>query len=154
MAATSWIVQIKAHSRYYPLPRLLDVLSLLPEETHCRSEPQFSIKNSIKTAPSSPMRSVLGVRRAPARRPSRLRYEHLIILGFTKHRSGLPGIPSYPSTNGHRVGGGSHLPPPPTERSVQISCTTLFGRRFTALREPAAPDRATAVVVGAVGPAP
>src|SRR5215467_5546516 len=102
MAATSWIVQIKAHSRYYPLPRLLDVLSLLPEETHCRSEPQFSIKNSIKTAPSSPMRSVLGVRRAPARRPSRLRYEHLIILGFTKHRSGLPGIPSYPSTNGPR----------------------------------------------------
>src|SRR5215469_4926438 len=32
----------------------------------------------------------------------------------------------------HRVGGGSRLPPPPTERSVQISCTTLFGRGFTA----------------------
>src|SRR3954452_8283800 len=50
----------------------------------------------------------------------------------------------------HRVGGGSHLPPPPTERSVQISCTTLFGRGFTALREPAAPDRETAVVVGEI----
>jgi len=48
------------------------------------------------------------------------------------------------------VGGGSHLPPPPTERSVQISCTTLFGRGFTALREPAAPDRETAVVVEAI----
>src|SRR3954454_15870568 len=54
----------------------------------------------------------------------------------------------------HRVGGGSRLPPPPTERSVQISCTTLFGRGFTALREPAAPGRATAVVVGATEPAP
>src|SRR3954471_10628849 len=39
--------------------------------------------------------------------------------------------PSFPRD--HRVGGGSRLPPPPTERSVQISCTTLFGRGFTAL---------------------
>src|SRR3954453_15031595 len=38
-----------------------------------------------------------------------------------------------PSDSLHRVGGGSRLPPPPTERSVQISCTTLFGRGFTAL---------------------
>ena len=54
----------------------------------------------------------------------------------------------------NRVGGGSRPPPAPTERSVQISRTTLFGRGFTALREPAAPGRATAVVVGATGPAP
>ena len=53
----------------------------------------------------------------------------------------------------HRVGRGSHPPPPPTDRSVRISRTTLFGRWFTALREPAAPDRATAAVVGAVEPA-
>src|SRR6516225_7373103 len=53
----------------------------------------------------------------------------------------------------HRVGRGSHPPPPPTDRSVRISRTTLFGRWFTALREPAAPDRATAAGVGAVGPA-
>src|SRR6516164_5737406 len=53
----------------------------------------------------------------------------------------------------HRVDGGSHPPPPPTDRSVRISRTTLFGRWFTALREPAAPDRATAAVVGAVEPA-
>src|SRR3954454_19384189 len=64
-----------------------------------------------------------------------------------KHAATYKGRPSLSS---HRVGGGSHLPPPPTERSVQISCTTLFGRGFTALREPAAPDRETAVVVGAI----
>ena len=58
--------------------------------------------------------------------------------------------PRFPS---HRVGRGSHPPPPPTDRSVRISRTTLFGRWFTALREPAAPDRATAAVVGAVEPA-
>jgi transposase len=32
----------------------------------------------------------------------------------------------------HRVAGGSHPPPAPTERSVRISRTTLFGSRFTA----------------------
>src|SRR5712671_6320475 len=35
----------------------------------------------------------------------------------------------------HRVTGGGRPPPVPTERSVQISRTTLFRRGFTALRE-------------------
>ncbi len=43
-------------------------------------------------------------------------------------QSGLPW-PRFPS---HRVAGGSHPPPAPTERSVRISRTTLFGESFTA----------------------
>jgi hypothetical protein len=50
----------------------------------------------------------------------------------------------------HRVVGGGHPPPTPTERSVQICCTTLFGRWFAVLREPAAPCRATAALVAAI----
>jgi hypothetical protein len=38
-----------------------------------------------------------------------------------------------------RVAGGSRRPPAPTERSVQISRTTLFGCRFTELRALVAP---------------
>jgi hypothetical protein len=38
----------------------------------------------------------------------------------------------------HRVTGGGHPPPVPTERGVQIYCTTLFGSWFTALQAPAA----------------
>ena len=36
--------------------------------------------------------------------------------------------------NTHRVAGGGHPPPAPTDRSVQISRTTLFKRWFTAQR--------------------
>ncbi len=39
-------------------------------------------------------------------------------------------------TSAHRVAGGSHPPPAPTERSVRISRTTLFGEGFTAQRMP------------------
>ncbi len=35
-------------------------------------------------------------------------------------------------TSAHRVAGGGHPPPAPTERSVRISRTTLFGESFTA----------------------
>src|ERR1700730_12385110 len=38
-------------------------------------------------------------------------------------------------TGRHRVTGGGRPPPVPTERSVQISRTTLFRRWFTALRD-------------------
>jgi hypothetical protein len=38
-----------------------------------------------------------------------------------------------PRDAAHRVTGGGRPPPVPTERSVRISRTTLFGRCFTAL---------------------
>src|SRR5262249_51506340 len=85
MVAASWVAQIKAHSRYHPFPRPLDVLctqSLLPEEIHCRSEPQFC-KDAGQHAGSA------GCAKS-----------NLMTLGFTKHRRGTPGIPRYPSTTG------------------------------------------------------
>ncbi len=36
----------------------------------------------------------------------------------------------------HRVAGGGYPPPAPSERSVPISGTTLFGEGFTAQRMP------------------
>ena len=47
----------------------------------------------------------------------------------------------------HRVTGGGRPPPVPTERSVRISRTTLFGRCFTALQEPATPHMGGAALV-------
>ena len=47
----------------------------------------------------------------------------------------------------HRVAGGSRPPPAPTERSVRIYRTTLFGRCFTALQEPATPHMGGAALV-------
>ncbi len=40
------------------------------------------------------------------------------------------------TTVSYRVAGGGHPPPAPTERSVPISGTTLFGEGFTAQRMP------------------
>ena len=42
------------------------------------------------------------------------------------------GAVGMPVTRHHRVAGGGHPPPAPTERSVQISRTALFRNRFTA----------------------
>jgi hypothetical protein len=51
----------------------------------------------------------------------------------------------------HRVTGGGHPPPVPTERGVQIYRTTLFGSCFTAPRVPATPDEGAAVWVAVAG---
>jgi hypothetical protein len=53
----------------------------------------------------------------------------------------------------HRVTGGDHPPPVPTERGVRISRTTLFGNRFTAPRVPASPGTGDAVWVAAAASA-
>ena len=56
-----------------------------------------------------------------------------------------------PIARRHRVSGGGRPPPVPTERSVQISRTTLFRRWFTARRELVTPDKeGTALVAGSV----
>ena len=52
-----------------------------------------------------------------------------------------------PRGSSHRVTGGGRPPPVPTERSVRISRTTLFGRCFTALQEPATPHMGGAALV-------
>src|SRR6516164_5828850 len=49
----------------------------------------------------------------------------------------------------HRVAGGGRPPPAPTERSVRIYRTTLFGSWFTALLVPAASRMGGAVLVSA-----
>jgi hypothetical protein len=49
----------------------------------------------------------------------------------------------------HRVTGGGHPPPVPTERGMRISRTTLFGSWFTALRVLAAPGAGDAAWVAA-----
>jgi 2-hydroxychromene-2-carboxylate isomerase len=49
----------------------------------------------------------------------------------------------------HRVTGGGRPPPVPTERSVRIYRTTLFGSWFTALLTPAASRMGDAVLVSA-----
>jgi DDE superfamily endonuclease len=46
----------------------------------------------------------------------------------------------------HRVAGGGHPPPAPTERSMRICRTTLFGSWFTALQEPATPGKGDAAL--------
>src|ERR1700756_2260372 len=48
-------------------------------------------------------------------------------------------VGTHVSSRAHRVAGGSCPPPAPTERSVRIYRTTLFGRCSTALQEPATP---------------
>src|SRR5262245_36969737 len=45
----------------------------------------------------------------------------------------------------HRVTGGGHPPPVPTERGVRTSRTTVLGSRFTAPRVPASPGTGGAV---------
>ena len=49
----------------------------------------------------------------------------------------------------HRVARGSCPPPAPTQRSVQISRTTLFRKRFTAQQWPEVPDRESKALVAA-----
>jgi transposase len=51
----------------------------------------------------------------------------------------------------HRVVGGGHPPPTPTERSVRSYRTTLLERCFTVPREPASPGRAAAALVAVAG---
>jgi Mycolic acid cyclopropane synthetase len=65
------------------------------------------------------------------------------------------GVPSRPGEfhPEHRVTGGGHPPPVPTERGVRISRTTLFGSRFTAPRVPASPGTGDAVWVAAAASA-
>ncbi len=53
-----------------------------------------------------------------------------------------------------RVAGGSHPPPAPTERSVRISRTTLFGERFTVQRMPETAGMAGPGVVAVAATAP
>ena len=53
------------------------------------------------------------------------------------------------SSPSHRVTGGGRPPPVPTERSVRIYRTTLFGSWFTALLTPAASRMGDAVLVSA-----
>ncbi len=57
-------------------------------------------------------------------------------------------------THNHRVAGGSRPPPAPTERSVRISRTTLFGSCFTARRELVTPCRGDTAVVATEGTVP
>ena len=77
------------------------------------------------------------------------RYHHAKIvqewLAQPGRRVTLHFIPAYC----HRVAGGGRPPPAPTERSVRISRTTLFGNWFTELQEPATSDRASTAVVAA-----
>ncbi len=54
----------------------------------------------------------------------------------------------------HRVAGGSHPPPAPTERSVRISRTTLFGEGFTAQRMPGTAGMAGPGVVAVAASSP
>ncbi len=58
------------------------------------------------------------------------------------------------STSAYRVAGGSHPPPAPTERSVRISRTTLFGEGFTAQRMPDTAGMAGPGVVAVAASAP
>ncbi len=51
------------------------------------------------------------------------------------------------TTVSYRVAGGGHPPPAPTERSVRISRTTLFGEGFTAQRMPGTAGMAEPSVV-------
>ena len=50
-------------------------------------------------------------------------------------------------SSAYRVAGGSRPPPAPTERSVRISRTTLFGEGFTAQRMPGTAGMAEPSVV-------
>ena len=52
-----------------------------------------------------------------------------------------------PRSSAHRVAGGGRPPPAPTERSMRIYRTTLFGSWFTALQEPATPHMGGAALV-------
>jgi hypothetical protein len=52
-----------------------------------------------------------------------------------------------PFGSAHRVAGGGRPPPAPTERSMRIYRTTLFGSWFTALQEPATPHMGGAALV-------
>ena len=52
-----------------------------------------------------------------------------------------------PRGSAHRVAGGGRPPPAPTERSMRIYRTTLFGSWFTALQEPATPHMGGAALV-------
>ncbi len=58
------------------------------------------------------------------------------------------------TTSAHRVAGGSHPPPAPTERSVRISRTTLFGETFTAPRMPGTAGMAGPGLVAVAASAP
>jgi hypothetical protein len=66
-----------------------------------------------------------------------------------RSRPGRYGRTEWPWS--HRVTGGGHPPPVPTERGVRIYRTTLFGRCFTAPRAPAAPDEGAAVWAAVAG---
>ncbi len=83
-------------------------------------------------------------------------------IGHSKAHAGLPLLPSRPGefhpehrvAGGScpppdRVAGGSCPPPAPTERSVRISRTTLFGEGFTTQRMPGTADMAGPGVVAA-----
>jgi len=59
-----------------------------------------------------------------------------------------------PRSAAHRVAGGSHPPPAPTERSLQIYRTALFGRCFTAQRYPATSYKEETALVAQVRVAP
>src|ERR1700752_3213617 len=52
-----------------------------------------------------------------------------------------------PRSSAHRVAGGGRPSPAPTERSMRIYRTTLFGSWFTALQEPATPHMGGAALV-------
>jgi len=54
-----------------------------------------------------------------------------------------------PVARHHWVARGGHPPPAPSERSVQISRTTLFRNRFTAQRVTAVPYREAPILVAA-----
>ncbi len=59
-----------------------------------------------------------------------------------------------PITSAYRVAGGSYPPPAPTERSVRISRTTLFGEGFTAQRMPGTAGMAGPGVVAVAASSP
>jgi hypothetical protein len=63
------------------------------------------------------------------------------------NRFGIDRDRGEPCSSAHRVTGGGRPPPVPTERSVRIYRTTLFGRCFTALQEPATPRMGGAALV-------
>ncbi len=57
-------------------------------------------------------------------------------------------------SSAYRVAGGGHPPPAPTERSVRISRTTLFGEGFTAQRMPGTAGMVGPGVVAVTATAP
>src|SRR6516225_3991908 len=110
---------------------------------HCHVNPNHHNRPNVTTAPSRAAAMSQDIPEQAAKEGC-ARFSAGIALHHNLPRRELVGRTLL---HAHRVTGGGRPPPVPTERSVQISRTTLFGRCFTALQEPATPHMGGAALV-------